>query len=182
MVSTMSDGWKFEQVMNRSPWKSSDHRDHSLTLILPDSLCGTFLMPALPLRLLCAMSSTSSVWSSTAECSLPTHKHQGLTGLCPPRGLAGLTGCICVCCAQTLLESHQRVGQEQMSPWQSLPLVSLACDPRKTVHWKVAVTISGSVNWVASFGTKCLFLCSHVTSGWRRLFSQNLQTLSPPAL
>lgn len=38
MVSTMSDGWKFEQVMSGGTWESSDPRDHHLVPVLSDTL------------------------------------------------------------------------------------------------------------------------------------------------
>lgn len=38
MVSTMSDGWKFEQVMNGGPRDSRGPGDHYLVLLLSDSV------------------------------------------------------------------------------------------------------------------------------------------------
>lgn len=51
--------------------------------------------------------------------------------------------------------------------------MSLACGLRKAVLWKAAVTLSRSVNWVASFGAKYHLLCCLVTSGWKRVSSHN---------
>lgn len=67
MVSTMSDGWKFEQVRSGGSWEPSGPRDHYLVPVLSDS--GGFLMPALPLRNLCAMSSTYSVCGAELSAS-----------------------------------------------------------------------------------------------------------------
>lgn len=38
MVSTMSDGWKFEQVMSVGSWESSGPRDHDIVPVLSDSV------------------------------------------------------------------------------------------------------------------------------------------------
>lgn len=69
--------------MGAHPSGPRDHYPYSLRL------CGGFLMLALPLRMLCVMSST--VFRAELRASCP-HTYQVLPGLCLPGGLAGLMG------------------------------------------------------------------------------------------
>lgn len=98
MVSTMSDGWKFEQVMNGGPWESSDHRDHSLVLILPTFFVAVSnASPSLE-AVLCHVQHLLCVCSDQFPSVPCPHTHTpGAGWSLPSRGLLGLMGCVCVC-------------------------------------------------------------------------------------